>query len=281
MMERDREEACAALPVPASLSALVAGYEWAHGTVGESGGAVYRLHGKAGAPDLYLKQGARAVAGDITDEMVRLRWLADYIPVPRIEGFVALPDEAWLLMSALPGQTAYQLMQAHPAARERIVDALAAFLRRLHAIPVSACPFTSDHLHRLAQARARIDAGLVDEDDFDDERDGWTAEQVWEALQGLLPLAPDPVVTHGDFSLDNLLMGEGEVVGCIDAGRVGVADRYQDLAIAWNCLGEFGPALQDRLLAQYGLAQYGLAQYGLARADETKLRFHLLLDELF
>jgi aminoglycoside 3'-phosphotransferase-1 len=93
-MDSDRDETCAAVPLPASLSALSAGYAWARDTVGESGGAVYRLHGKPGAPDLFLKHGRGAVAGDIVDEMVRLRWLARHIPVPTVEGFVATRDEA-------------------------------------------------------------------------------------------------------------------------------------------------------------------------------------------
>ena len=38
----------------------------------ESGGTVYRLHGKARAPDLFLKHGSDAVADDVTVEMVRL-----------------------------------------------------------------------------------------------------------------------------------------------------------------------------------------------------------------
>lgn len=270
-MDLDREEACAAIPLPAGMSAPLVGYEWARDSVGESGGTVYRLHGKIGAPDLFLKHGLSSVAGDITDEMVRLRWLARYIPVPAVEGFVATQDEAWLLMTAVPGQTAYQLLEAQPDAGLGIVDALATFLRRLHAIPTSECPFNSDHAYRLSRARERIDADLVDEDDFDDEREGWTAEQVWEAMQHLLPMPSDPVVTHGDFSLDNILMLDGEVVGCIDAGRVGIADRYQDLAILWNCLGEFDASLQDRLIQQYGVAE----------ADERKFQFHLLLDEMF
>ncbi|SFS11673.1 APH(3')-I family aminoglycoside O-phosphotransferase [Sphingomonas jatrophae] len=270
-MDPDREQACAAISVPASLSPAVLGYEWARDSVGESGGAVYRLHGRSGVPDLFLKHGRGSVASDITDEMVRLRWLAKHVPAPAVEGFVATQDEAWLLMKALPGQTAYQLLEAHPDARVGIVDALAAFLRGLHAIPLSACPFTSDHAYRLAQARERIDAGLIDEHDFDDEREGWTAEQVWDAMQRLLPMQFDPVVTHGDFSLDNILLLGGDVIGCIDAGRVGVADRYQDLAILWRDLGQFDQALQDRLLVQYGIAG----------ADAGKLQFHLLLDELF
>lgn len=269
--DMNREQACSALPAPAGIFADLGGYEWARSTVGESGGAVYRLHGKKDAPDLFLKHGKGAIADDIADEMARLRWLSKYLPVPAVVGFSSTPGEAWLLMTALPGKTAYQLLEERTDLQPSIVDALAQFLRRLHAIPVAECPFISDHARRLAHARVRIDAGLVDEDDFDDEREGWSAEQVWSAMQTVLPLVPDPVVTHGDYSLDNLLFHDGEVVGCIDAGRVGIADRYQDVAILWNCLGEFGGRLQNRFLKQYGIAS----------PDQEKLQFHLMLDELF
>lgn len=247
------------------------GYEWHRNTVGESGGAVYRLRSKDGRPDLFLKHGKDAVADDITDEMAKLRWLGRYLPVPACVRFSRTADEAWLLMTAMPGETAYQVMEAHPAQRMAVVSAIARFLRRIHAIPASACPFTSHHDYRLARARERLDVNLVDEDDFDDARAGWTGEQVWEAAQALLPLAPDQVVTHGDYSLDNILIRDGEVVGCIDVGRVGIADRYQDLAIAWNCLEEFGTSLQEEFFKQYDIAQ----------PDRAKLDFHLMLDEFF
>lgn len=269
-MTDEREHGCEAPLLPKVLAEAVAGYRWARDTVGVSGGAVYRLHGKPGAPDLYLKHGTGSVADDVTDEMARLRWLAAYLPVPAVVHFTASGDAAWLLMTALPGRTAYQIMAAEPGARAAVVDALAAFLRRLHAIPLAACPFEAGHAYRLTQARRRIDAGLIETDDFDDEREGWTAEQVWAALHDLLPLTPDRAVTHGDFSLDNILLEGGVVTGCIDAGRVGVADRYQDLAILWNCLGEFDEALQARLFGAYG-----------AQLDRRKLDFHLMLDELF
>jgi aminoglycoside 3'-phosphotransferase-1 len=256
----------------ASLSAALAGYEVARDTVGESGGAVYRLHGRADAPDLFLKHGKGAHADDIGDEMARLRWLGGYLPAPAVLHFTRTPDDAWLLMTAVEGKTAYQILEACPERRIDVVSALARFLRRIHEIPLSECPFDSDHAYRLARARARIDADEVDEDDFDAEREGWTAEQVWDAMQALLPIAPDPVVTHGDYSLDNLLIGDREeVLGCIDVGRLGIADRYQDLAIAWNCLGEFGTSLQAHFLEQYGIVE----------VDRGKLRFHLMLDELF
>jgi aminoglycoside 3'-phosphotransferase-1 len=35
-------------------------------------------------------------------------------------------------------------------------------------------------------------------------------------MHKLLPFSPDSVVTHGDFSLDNLFFDEGKLIGCID-----------------------------------------------------------------
>ena len=66
-------------------------------------------------------------------------------------------------------------------------------------------------------------------------------------------------------------MHEGAVVACLDVGRAGVADRYQDLAIAWRALAELDAALPQRFIEQYWIVD----------ADQGKLQWHLLLDELF
>lgn len=112
---------------------------------------------------------------------------------------------------------------------------------------------------------------MVDCDDFDPERRDCSAEQVWQELQTCRPSAADPVVTHGDFSLDNILVDRGLVVGCIDVGRLGLADRYQDLAILARDLRDHEPALELRLFHAYGLTH----------PEVDRLRFHQLLDELF
>ncbi len=207
------------------------------------------------APELYLKQGNGSVANDITDEMVRLIWLKDYIPLPNVKHFSRTPDVALLLTTAIPGKTAFQMLEEHPDMSNDIVDALATFLRRLHAIPVNSCPFNSNHQFRLTLAQNRMKNNLVDAEDFDDERNGCSVEQVWEKMHTLLPFSSVPVVTHGDFSLDNIIFCNDEIVGCLDVGRVGIADQYRDLAILWNCLGEFSHSLQNRLFQQYGIPQ--------------------------
>ncbi|WP_313537739.1 APH(3') family aminoglycoside O-phosphotransferase [Sphingomonas sp.] len=265
----DREVAIDPVAVPAGLAALVAGRTWFRDRVGQSGCAVYRL-ARAGEDDLYLKMAGAETLSDLVDEMARLRWLAAYLPVPPLHGFGLEGDGGWMLTGRLPGRTAYQLLEEHPAAAPALAGSLARFLRRLHAIPVARCPFSADHALRLAAAKDRMDAGLVEEDEFDDARRGMSAQDVWGEMGAAMPVAFERVVTHGDFSLDNLLVVNANVVGCIDLGRVGIADRWQDLAILWHSLAEFGEESAGAMLQAYGIA-----------LDPAKLDFHLRLDEFF
>ncbi len=275
MDDEAREVDCDAPELPSGIADLLSGagsgFVWARNTVGQSGATIWQLISRDGGEAYYLKHGTGDLAEAVGEEAARLQWLAGRVAVPQVAAFVAEPDASWLLTTALPGRTAWEVLDAEPEQACGVVDALAACLRAWHAIPPEDCPFGANAEQRLAAARARIDAGLVDEEDFDDERAEWTAAQVWDALIALpLPAAP-PVVTHGDFSLDNILMADGVVTGCIDVGRAGLADRYQDIAILWNCLGEFGPDLQSRLLAALGEGA----------GDRARIDFHLLLDELF
>lgn len=260
----------APIAVPDSVRSATEGYAWTPATDGESGGVVFRLTAP-GRPALYLKLGTGRVADDITAELARLELLAGRLPVPAVRLFVRAPEDAYLLTTAVPGQSAYEYLISHPDRRAETVESLAHFLRVVHSLPLADCPFHAGHDLRLAAARRNLEAGLVDTDDFDEEREGWTAEQVWSEMTGLLPLTFDRVVTHGDFSLGNVLVEDGRVTGCIDVGRAGAADPYQDLAILWHNLAEFGEAAQRALWPAYGIRD----------PDERKLRFHLCLDEFF
>ncbi|MEK8031311.1 APH(3') family aminoglycoside O-phosphotransferase [Ideonella sp. DXS29W] len=268
----DREEPAVPPAMGAALAARLAGRRWARNLVGQAGASVYRIHAE-GHRDLYLKHGRGEAAVSVADEAQRLRWLAENDgPAPAVLHAEHSAGEAWLLTSAVPGRTAHEWLTDRPSQGAQIATALADALRRLHALPVSSCPFLAGHERRLAEARRRLDAGLIDESAFDDARQGWSAQQVWHEMTGLLPLVVDPVVCHGDYSLDNILLDDQlRVTGLIDLSRLGVADRYQDLAILWNCLDEFGPEVQQRFMATYGIDE----------PDERKMRFHLCLDECF
>jgi aminoglycoside 3'-phosphotransferase I len=257
--------------LPPALADLTAGAAWRRNEVGESGGEVWQLDWREG-DRAYLKVGTGRVADAIADEAARLRWLAGRVPVPAVRLFVATGERAWLLTDAVPGLTGDEWLARDAAALPAIVRDAAALLRRWHALPVEDCPFNAGHELRLAHARRNVVDGLVDTDDFDEDHEGWSAEAMLAATEALAPVDPDRAVTHGDFSLGNILFdAAGRVTGCIDVGRAGVADPYQDIAILWQNLAEFGAKWPAMLLRELGIAA----------PDERRLQFHRCLDELF
>lgn len=87
--------------------------------------------------------------------------------------------------------------------------------------------------------------------------------------------AGDLVVCHGDLCLPNIVLDADslEVVGFIDLGRLGVADRHADLSLlvanAQDTWPDHAGMLEESLAPGYGRA-----------LDPERLRFHLLLDPL-
>ncbi|RJL33085.1 APH(3') family aminoglycoside O-phosphotransferase [Bailinhaonella thermotolerans] len=252
------------------------GHEWEPVEAGRSGAGVWRL---TGTPSYFVKaDGNRDHAGlSLRGEAERLAWLrASGVPVPEVVEQDADDDVAWLVTTVVPGRTA-----ADDWPRERhgaLVDALAGFTRDLHTIPAGTCPFDRTLAVTVPEAREIAEAGLVDLDDLDDERAGWSADRLVAELAATTPASEDLVVCHGDLCLPNVLLDPEtlRVTGVVDVGRAGVADRCQDLALMTRSLtsGElnpqYGPACADRFLARYGVAP-----------DPSKIAFYRLLDEFF
>ncbi len=256
---------------PPGLAELIADAATEHVLAGESGTTVLRLTAADGSV-YYLKHGRGSVPSDIVDEMVRLRWLHARLPCAEMLHFVEHGDAAWLLTSGVTGRSGDEWLQDDPTKLDRVIDSYAAFLRRLHAMPVNDCPFNADAGVRMAAARINLSAGRIDKDDFDDDHRGWTGEQMWDELVRLRPGQETRVVTHGDYSLENLLLDDDfQPTGLIDVGRLGAADPYQDIAILWQNLSDFGTAAQGRWLTAYGINA----------VDQNKLAFYRCLDEMF
>ncbi|MFG3440615.1 aminoglycoside 3'-phosphotransferase [Nonomuraea sp. NPDC047897] len=222
-------------------------------------GETLRVTAPAGV--FYVKAGPVA-----RREHERLLWLKRWASVPDV---VAFEGDALVLADA-----GWHSLERAPANAGAVMGRV---LRALHDIPVGECPFDERLDVRLARARERVAAGLVDPDDFDDDHAGLTPEQVYERLVATRPANEDLVVAHGDFTPSNVLAppagrrGEGGAAVepvLVDVGALGVADRYVDLAIALRELE--GPEVAGFLAA-----------YGLPEPDEARLAYYRLLDELF
>lgn len=225
-------------------------------TSGKSGANVTRRAGT------YRKESAD---DDLIGEGARLIWLgAQGIPAAEV-----LECGPGLLVTAeVPGRP---IAGDWPAeALDRVVDALAELTRALHALPVDECPFD----RRLA---ATVPAALeadIDLDDLDEERLGSTRDQLVAELLATRPDGEDLVVCHGDLGTLNVMIDPEsfEVTGVVDAGSLGVADRWLDLAIATR-------SLEGRVGGDGAAGRY-LRSYGV-EVDPAKLGFYRLLDEFF
>ncbi|MGO1316298.1 MAG: phosphotransferase, partial [Cellulomonadaceae bacterium] len=158
----------------------------------------------------------------------------------------------WLLSAAIPGRLAVDpVWLAEPATAAR---ALGSGLRELHdTLPLDQCPFTWADDDRIAAAERRLAAGLGPE--------SWHPEHRALGVAGArarLADRPPPdrlVVCHGDACAPNTLLGDtGAVVGHVDLGTLGVADRWADLAVAaWSTEWNYGPGYAEEVYAAYGV----------------------------
>lgn len=252
---------------PLAWRERLAGYDAAPQTIGKSGDDVVRLARDA-VPLLFLKSEAMHPLSQVPDEAERLRWLrAQGMPCPEVVDFTTEAGRHWLLMRALPGR---DFASAPEIAPEHLVALAANALRRLHSLDPQHCPFDHRPGLRVRLARQRLDAGRVDAEDLDEP--GGDLEALYARLCQTIPFELDLVVTHGDASMPNLMVSaDGSFTGFIDCGRLGVADRWQDLAIAMESIAyNFGDTHVLPFLARYGTP-----------LDVDKRDWHRLLDEFF
>jgi kanamycin kinase len=181
----------------------------------EAGGLTGRVDG---ADPRYIKWNPAGSGESLAAEADRLRWLEGKHPAPAVVDLVDANGAELLMTSALPGISAVDDVWVERP--DDAIRAIAGGLRLLHALPVNDCPFDWGVAARIGEAEANglsVPAPL---------RDPPTVDRL--------------VVCHGDPCAPNTLIGErGQFVANVDFGRLGVADRWADLAVAtmsldWN-----------------------------------------------
>lgn len=262
-----------AITIPEGIRQLVAGKAFRENRVGLSGAKVTVFDDCVLKTAPYEKKNEETVAV--------MRWLEGKLPVPKVLHYESDGKRQYLLMSRVPGK-----MACDPYCMERpeeLISGLAEAIRMLWSTDISGCPRIRDMDAELEEARYRVEHHLVDPDKVEPSTFGEGGfRDPEELLCWLEDHRPpyEPVLSHGDLCLPNVFFDGGKVSGFIDLGAMGIGDKWRDIALCrrslkWNAEGAYGgkvyPGIDpERLFELLGVAP-----------DSEKLRWYLLLDELF
>ncbi|TQS76193.1 aminoglycoside 3'-phosphotransferase [Ornithinibacillus gellani] len=254
--------------VPSQLASIITDYAWHPITIGHSEANTYLL--KKGYHSLYLKIQTLGSMEPLQCEKDKMEWLRGKLAVPEVIHYEQDEEREYLLMTEIAGVNAADTsIQANP---KQCIKLLANGLREIHRIPITACPFRRTLDVVIKEAKERVSQQQVDLDNLDEERRGRTAESLYKELLAKRPGEEDLVFTHGDYCLPNVILHGNKVSGFIDWGRAGVADRYQDIALAIRSLA------YNHYRSYF---PYFLREYGLDDVDWDKIHYYQLLDEFF
>ena len=222
--------------------------DWQQVTIGESNARVYQN------ANLVLKIQLKTNGESLLDEKSKMEWLKGQLSVADVIDYETDEINEYLIVSRLHGKDAAQTRWLSDPIN--LVTQLGRALRHLHdTIDISDCPFdmrpTTNRYSHTEKA---------------------TKEEIDQLIENMPE--EDLVFTHGDYCLPNIIIDEefGHVVGFVDLGRAGIADRYHDLALCLRSIEyNIGNDFSRTLLKAYGLFTVW---------DEKKIDFFQNLEDL-
>ncbi len=251
------------------------------------------ISGKAGKTDSIGMSGAEIIMYDdcvlkilpylpeIDESVKMMKWLSDRLPTPKVIAFEIQDDICYLMMSRIEGVMACD--EFYLERPKEMLGLLAKGLKMLWDTPIDGCPRIRDIDAELKEARYRIDNNMVDMNDTEQGAFGENGfvnpEELYQWLSDNKPVY-EPVLSHGDYCLPNVFFKDGKVSGFIDLGDCGVGDKWRDIALCYRSLiHNFGGFYGGKVYEDFNPDDLFVA-LGIPK-NEEKLRYYILLDELF
>ena len=260
--------------LPKEISNKIAGLSWNGDDVGMSDSTIMLFD------EMVLK--VEAVSRSSENERKLLDWLDGKLSVPKIIEAKIQDNYSFLLMSKLSGEMACSDNSLQNI--EDTVKALAKGLKTLWQIDITDCSCSNVVSEKLVQAKHNIENNLVDINDFNPETfnsEGFAdIPDLYNYLDRNRP-TEDFVFSHGDFCLPNIFVSGDEIKGFLDWGNGGIADRWQDIALCVRSLRHNYMEYAGCGETEYQKYKSLLFQELAIEPDEEKIRYYILLDELF
>lgn len=255
--------------LPSVLAADLDGKSFNIETIGFSGSIVLSFE------DAVLK--IEPHTEDIDATVAVMRWMTNRLPVPTVLHYEVKDSKSHLLMSRIPGKMTCD--EYHLEHSDETVQLLAQGLNDLWNTDTTGCPRKRTLEDDLAHVRRNILAGTVDMEDFEaNAKEFGTPENLLEWLETHKP-EYDPVLSHGDYCMPNVLLNDGTVSGYIDLGAAGIADRYSDIVDChWSLTANFNGTFGGKVYEDFDPDT--LFDHLSIEIDRDKLQYYYLLHML-
>ena len=184
--------------------------------LGRSDTKVFKTKLKSNHQEVILKIQYTENKNNLKEEYERLRWIEGKLNTPKAYYYNEKDNIKYLIMEYKKGTPSFKF--------DDIGYQLGKALKQIHQVNIENCPFNkyspeqllSNFLDKLDSIYPEI------QDNYKDE----TKETVIEFMKENIPT--DKVLTHGDYSMPNILINDGEI-SFIDLGELGISTKYLDI----------------------------------------------------
>lgn len=206
----------------------------------------------------------------LENEYSNYKWLEKRTKVPEVIFYSRHNKTDFLCMTELRGYSLDHFIgEISP---DEVIRRFSETLKSLHSLVLDQTTLVQNLDQRLLQAEKNLKENRIDISELEPENKDLGLINLHEKLLSLKPSTHELVFTHGDYCFDNLIFDNEKFSGFIDLGNAGVADKYQDIALAVRSIThEFGKDLVSLFFDVYGLNHI----------DYKKIEFYQLLDEFF
>ena len=184
--------------------------------LGRSDTKVFKTKLKSNYQEVILKIQYTENKNNLKEEYERLKWIEGKLNTPKAYYYNEKDNIKYLIMEYKKGAPSFKF--------DDIGYQLGKALKQIHQVNIENCPFNkyspeqllSNFLDKLDSIYPEI------QDNYKDE----TKETIIEFMKENIPI--DKVLTHGDYSMPNILINDGEI-SFIDLGELGISTKYLDI----------------------------------------------------
>lgn len=233
-------------------------------SIGCSDSQVIYISKKIG--NYYLKMSKK---NQLLNEYQKLTWLKGKLPVPDVIIFIQENETDYLITSEVKGDMlCSKYYQDNPL---KGIQVLKEAFDKIKTVNITNCPFDNTNNMKISLIKKRIENNLVDERNLSDK-----AKEKFETLKNMMVYLEenkpkeDLMFSHGDISLPNVIAHKDHLIGFIDLGECGIADKWFDLAIC-----------EKSIIRNYGMKYIDMFYEVLGiKREADKVEYYLFMLEL-